>query len=379
MSAEIHVLLIDELTHFHYDDYEYLRTRVRSGEQRRLKIMAATNPGNIGHGWVKEYFHLPSGVPDSEIWSDVEDAEGIMSGEKRLFVPARVDDNPSETFRTSYKRTLNAIKDENLRRAQRDGDWSVFQGQVFLEWRHHKHVITEQELSSLVDLQHCQKYIGFDWGWRDPAVATWFALAPENESGVRHTYMYREIHQNETTPEDWARQIAAIIENEPIQWMALPHDCYAHHFGDKTIASVFSSIPYKIPVRPVQSLQKGAKMNRQTLLHQLLADSEDGTPYLRIHERCANFIRTVPDLPYSNSVGSPEEIDGRADDHDYDSATYALSLMRASGAMVIDPRPPKPRVPVGYTVDDNQQLADYHYDFGKALRNKNEGKDWKYR
>jgi hypothetical protein len=377
-SAEIHVLLLDELTHFLLDDYEYLKTRVRATDGRRTRVMAATNPGGVGHGWVKDYFITVRDKDGHVVHTEPETPyTDPNSGFKRIFIPAKVDDHPIEAFRTSYGQILSAISDVNLRKALRDGDWATFQGQVYREWAPSKHILTLDQLDETIDLQHCKKYIGFDWGWRDPAVATWIALAPENQWGVRHMYLYREIHQNETTPEDWAKQIADIVASEPVEWMALPHDCYAHHFGDKTIASVFSSNPYRLPIRPVQSLQRGAKMNRQTLLHQLLADSADGTPTLQVSERCPSFIRTVPDLPYSDTV--PEEIDGKADDHDYDSATYALSLMKASGAFVVDPKPPQPRVPTGYTVDSNQRLVDYHYDFGKALRGNDQGKDWRHR
>jgi hypothetical protein len=71
-GAEIHVLLMDELTHFTEVVYRYLRSRVRMvGMKDRMpeeirarfpRIIAASNPGNIGHAWVKKAFidgHVP--------------------------------------------------------------------------------------------------------------------------------------------------------------------------------------------------------------------------------------------------------------------------------------------------------------------------------
>ncbi len=47
----------DELTHFTWDEYSYLFSRNRpSGKGTRVYIRATTNPGGIGHGWVKERF-----------------------------------------------------------------------------------------------------------------------------------------------------------------------------------------------------------------------------------------------------------------------------------------------------------------------------------
>ena len=63
-GAEIHVLLIDELTLFTENIYRFLRGRVRLGglqvpKEYRHKlplILCGSNPGNIGHAWVKAMF-----------------------------------------------------------------------------------------------------------------------------------------------------------------------------------------------------------------------------------------------------------------------------------------------------------------------------------
>lgn len=335
MSSEIHVLLIDELTHFYYDDYEYLRTRVRSGQNRRLRIMCATNPGNRGHGWVKEYFNLPNGIANSEILSDVYNPDGTKSEDKRLFIPAMVEDNPSDTFVKSYKRTLNQIQDENLRRAQLNGDWSVFQGQVFLEWRRNSPVI--DYLPSDLDLNDCTRYVGFDWGWRDPACAIWIAVAPPNELKVRHIYVYKEVYRNQTTSEDWAVMLKSEFNRDNVRAIVLPHDCFSSKGGEKTVAQVFQQ--YDLPIRPANNQTNGARLMRQALLHQLLAVSPDGKPYLQVHRNCENLVRTVPDLTYDAVNGMfTEQIADYQDDHAYDSLTYALMVATESArAQIIDP------------------------------------------
>lgn len=374
MSAEIHVLLIDELTHFHYDDYEYLRTRVRSGDDRRLKIMSATNPGNVGHGWVKEYFGLPNGVPTGTILTQANDAEGNLTTETRLFIPAKVDDNPSENFRVTYKRTLNNIKDENLRRAQRDGDWSVFQGQVFLEW--HKNNPIFEKLPAGLKLADCDKFIGFDWGWRDPAVAVWLARAPENEFGVRHLYAYREIHESQRTPKWWGETIADIIKDEPVEYMVLPHDCFSSQQGHRTIASIFGD--FDIPYVRADSMNHAAKMHRITILHEYLAMSDDGTPTLQFHKtNMINSVRTIPDLPYSDT--RPEEINDKADDHDYDAVTYALMVIDDQESWLVSPNPPKDKhKETPYYGGPNGTVVGNHIDIGAAL-NENQERDWRIR
>lgn len=367
-SAEIHVLLIDELTHFLEDDYEYLKTRVRSDQYPRLRVMACTNPGNVGHGWVKDRF-IKSKDPNIDMQPEVAYTD-VQSGLSRIFIPAKVTDHPSEKFKENYLRVLNAIKDEQLRSALRDGDWDVFEGQVYTEWKKEKHVI--QKLP--VDLDVCKKYIGFDWGYNDYACATWIAEAPESQDGVKHLYVYREIYDRQKTPTWWAEQIAEIIRTEPVEYMILPHDCFSHLGGNQTIARTFSD--FDVPHLRADSLSHAAKLHRQALLHQLLEVSADGTPYIQFHKNVANNIRTIPDLPYSDT--KPEEISERSEDHAYDSLTYALMVI-TDGESWIYNTDGLPRIgrKQSYLVDDTRGFS---YDMAAAIKINalEDDRDWRY-
>ncbi len=367
-SAEIHVLLIDELTHFLFDDYDYLKTRMRSDTEHRIRVMGATNPGNVGHGWVKDYF-IQSNNPDinrvaEEVWTDPQ------TRISRMFIPAKVDDHPSEAFRESYKRVLNAINDEQLRRALLEGDWDQFEGQVFTEWDKKIHVIDTLP----VDLELCQKYVGFDWGFNDYACATWFAVAPENQKGARHIYAYREVYDRQRTPESWAQEVASYIKEEPIEYMILPHDCFSHLGGNQTIARTFGD--YDIPYVRADSLSHAAKMHRIALMHQLLSLSQDGTPTLQFHRHCANTIRTVPDLPYSET--RPEEISANADDHAFDAATYALMVITDAEGWIVNPKQPK-RNKESFVINDQGIAEGLNLNIGQALeRSQREYRDWRH-
>ena len=63
-GAEIHVLLIDEFTHFHAPMYRFLRSRVRmvglevpaNFKGRFPRILCRANPGKVGHLLVKSSF-----------------------------------------------------------------------------------------------------------------------------------------------------------------------------------------------------------------------------------------------------------------------------------------------------------------------------------
>ena len=57
-GIEIQALYFDELTGFEKEIYDFLKTRLRAKRDLGVRplVRSASNPGNIGHGWVKSYF-----------------------------------------------------------------------------------------------------------------------------------------------------------------------------------------------------------------------------------------------------------------------------------------------------------------------------------
>ena len=90
-------IAFDELTHFTWDEYSYMFSRNRpSGSGTRVYIRSTTNPGGIGHSWVKERF-ITAAPPLTPIESrmNIVNPEGklITVSRNRIFVPSTVFDN----------------------------------------------------------------------------------------------------------------------------------------------------------------------------------------------------------------------------------------------------------------------------------------------
>jgi len=223
-----------------------------------------------------------------------------------------------------------------------------------------------------------------DWGYNDPASFHWILLLPENDMGVRRVYIYRELYENKRTPESWAYELAERFKEEPIDYMVLPHDAYSHLGGRQTIASTFEDTFNRLcgfgQVKLVQakSLVAGARQSRQAIMHHLLSEAPDGKPYLQILRVCKNLIDTLPTLTYSQT--KPEDIDAHADDHAYDSATYALMTVIDLESMVIDGSSPVISAKKSYMVDSSNRIEDFRIDISKAIQESTSGgdKDWRY-
>ena len=120
-SAEFQFIGFDELTQFRKDQYTYMFSRLRriKGVEIPLRIRAATNPGGVGHVWVKDRWNLPTG--------DTGDPE-------RVFIPAKLEDNP-HLDQDMYEKSFDNLNE--LTRAQlRHGDWDAqsFGGKLDPAW-----------------------------------------------------------------------------------------------------------------------------------------------------------------------------------------------------------------------------------------------------
>lgn len=118
-GSEFQLVAFDELTQFTETQYSYLFSRLRrlNDSDVPIRMRSGSNPGGIGHDWVKQRFHLYA----EPIRRDELNAE---SG--RAFVPARLEDNP-HVDAVSYAEALNQL--DPVTRAQlRAGDWSVNAG-----------------------------------------------------------------------------------------------------------------------------------------------------------------------------------------------------------------------------------------------------------
>jgi len=108
----------DELTHFTETEYRYLFSRLRRHPDSRIppRVRGASNPGGVGHRWVKRRFI--ERLPDPE---DPEDTPEKCAA--RIFIPAKLRDNPGIDYQ-AYVEALNQL-DPQERAQLLDGDWDA--------------------------------------------------------------------------------------------------------------------------------------------------------------------------------------------------------------------------------------------------------------
>ena len=179
-SSEFLFIGIDELTHFTLRQWQFLTSRNRCPVRDSRPCMAgATNPGNIGHAWVKSLFI------DKQLAPGMEPRE--YDANDYAFISARVWDNPIYANDPSYLKSLQQLPDF-YRRAFLDGDWSVFAGQYFTDFDPSRSVIRAEAIAAE---KWWPRWISVDWGFEHPAAVYWHTAAPNCHSLVNEEQRHR--------------------------------------------------------------------------------------------------------------------------------------------------------------------------------------------
>ena len=174
-GAEIHVLLMDELTLFTEAIYRFLRGRVRLGglnvpskyKHKLPLVLCGSNPGNIGHAWVKKMF--VDYAPPMAITRTPDEEGGML----RQYIPAKLADNPTLTENDpDYEARLAGLGNPALVAAMKSGDWDIIDGAYFSEFERSRHVLKPFTIPA-----HWPRIMAFDWGYAKPFCVLWGAVS----------------------------------------------------------------------------------------------------------------------------------------------------------------------------------------------------------
>jgi len=339
-GAEIHVLLIDELTHFSEVIYRFLRNRVRAVGIRVPekyqdcfpRIVCGSNPGNIGHQWVKTSF-----VDNAEDMA-IRRMSASEGGMKRQFIRAQLEDNPSmQEDDPSYEMRLEGIGTEAQVKAMRWGDWEIIEGAFFDNFNERRHVLRPVELPD-----HWLRFRAADWGSAKPFSVGWYAVAsddwqhPDGQVVPRGALVrYREwygVHENPdgTFQPDVGVKMTAEQVAKGILDREARDEKISHGVIDPAAFQVISgpSIGETMAMRGVhfhaadnrRVATRGAMGGWDQVRTRLDGDAE-GRPMLFLFKTCKHAIRTLPAVQHDEN--RPEDVMTDSEDHAVDEIRYA--------------------------------------------------------
>ena len=338
-GSEIHVALFDELTHFTEYQYRFLRGRVRcSGleipeKYRDLipRIEAGSNPGSVGHQWVKKAFiRTPF-----EVYRSDKSEGGMM----RQYIPARLHDNP-DLLRNdpTYEQRLDGLGSPSLVRAMKEGDWDIFAGQYFSEWRREIHVLPRT--FKIEDWWN--KFGAYDHGYNHPFVFGAYAV-----DGDGNVIKFAEAGDRGKKPDQIVDAIKGCCDGAENMTIWAGHDCWSKQKdGGPAIVEAFYDLGLDFVQANIDRIQ-GAQQLR---LHLDWRMDEKGEyikrPKFYVTENCIRTINCIPAMIYDTK--RPEDVlkvnateaDPWCGDDPYDETRYAL-MSRPRLSVIDEPPPPR--------------------------------------
>lgn len=242
------------------------------------------------------------------------------------------------TCNPGYLKRLEALPPAK-RRAHLEGDWNVYEGQVFAEWRDDPAHYADGKWTHVIepfDIPDTWRvYRSFDFGYAKPFSVGWWAVdfdgrlyrilelygcvPGEPDTGVRWTpeQIFTQIRTTETThPYLRGRDIRGVAD--PAIWDASRGDSIAD-IADR----------YGVYFEPGDHKRLPGWMQ----VHYRLAFDAAGLPMLYVFRNCRDTRRTLPLLRYD--AHAPEDVDTRQEDHIADEIRYLCQS---------DPIAPRPMV-----------------------------------
>jgi len=354
---EIHVLLIDELTTFTELIYRYLRFRVRMvgidlpekyrkggiGPDGRVnphnlfpRVLCGSNPGNVGHHWVKRTFGLESAAGISNP-TKMPDIEGGLS---RQYIHARYSDNPiGMDDDPAYLARMRGLADQALVRAMEEGDWNIIAGGFFPEFSLSRHVLKVQKLPKAI---FTRLFEAADWGSARPFSVGWYGIADEpwraegtlgntitvpRGSLVRYREWYgmKEGQDNrglKIPVENWA---VGVVQRSPVEenyrYMTADPSMWSEDGGPSLAERAAKTLEggRKLPVMRPADNKRGPGWDQ--FRARLQGDPGVEIPLLFLMDNQPHAIRVIQSVQHDEL--DLEDLDTDQEDHPVDEIRYA--------------------------------------------------------
>lgn len=319
-------IAVDELTQYATPyAWDYLRSRLRTTDKHLTVYQRATsNPGSVGHQWVKKMFIDPAPWGKPFIATDIETQKELIYPEnhpnpalagkplfKRRFIPGKLKDNPYLYEDGKYEGNLLSLP-EHQRKQLLDGSWDIIEGAAFSEFNREVHVVKAFPVP-----QSWRKFRAADYGYSSQAACVWIAISPDGQLIV-----YRELYTRLLNAAKFGQRVLDMERGDDGLSYGIMDSSVFHNKGDVGVSIAEQMMQVGCFWRP-SDRSKGSRKNGKNELHRRLEVNEfSNKPGLVIMDNCVNLIAQLPLLQLSKT--DPEDVDTHGEDHLYDALRYGL-------------------------------------------------------
>lgn len=312
-GQEYDVIFLDEATQLSEYQMKSIAACLRGVNTFPKRMYFTCNPGGQGHGYIKRVFI-------DRKFNENEDPDDYV------FISAKVKDNYA-LMKTNpdYVKQLEALPPK-LREAWLDGNWNIFEGQFFEEFKDDPSHYIDRRWTHVIepfDIPLDWKiYRSYDYGYAKPFSVGWWAVDYEgtlyrilelygctknpNEGVKWDVYKQAEkVHEIETQHPMLAGRKITGGPADPAIWDGQRGDSIADVFAKQRIY-----------------WDKGdhARIAGWMQMHYRFSFDDNGIPSMYIFKNCEAFIRTIPLMVYDET--NVEDLDTDLEDHVADEARY---------------------------------------------------------
>ena len=328
-GAEYDVIFLDEATQLQEIWIKKINACVRGVNRFPKRTYYTCNPGGAGHGYIKRLF-IDRKYEDGENPDDYSFIQALVTDNKALMAS-----------QPDYRKQLESLPPK-LRAAWLYGQWDVYEGQFFEDFRltpdaekcrdagisvedaarqgRWTHVIEPLDLNA-GSRRGWEIYRSYDFGYEKPFSCAWWAVDYDGT-----IYRIMELYGCTDTPNEgvkWTpdqqfREIKRIEQQHPwlagknIQGVADPA------IWDKSRGESIAETAIRCGVyfRPGDNARIAGWMQ----CHYRLQFDANGYPRMYVFSNCRGFIRTVPLMMYDQH--KVEDLDTKLEDHICDEWRY---------------------------------------------------------
>lgn len=311
-GTEVDVLFIDEATQLTEEQYDRMKAFVRGVNDFPKRMYLTCNPGGVGHAFVKRLF-IDKAYKSGENAEEYSFIRSLVTDNKAL-----MESDPE------YIKQLEALPPK-LRKAWLEGDWDIFEGQFFEEFRDNSDGYLTRKFTHVIEPFDIPRewniYRSFDFGYRKPFSCDWWAVDFDGRA-----YLILQLYGCTDTPNDGVKwhpdrifsEIHRIetehkwLKGKNIRGVADP-SIWDESRGEAIIESADRNFVY---------FDKGdnKRLPGWMQCHYRLSFDDEGYPMVYFFKSCTAAIRTLPLLQYSERI--PEDLDTEQEDHFADSFRY---------------------------------------------------------
>jgi hypothetical protein len=369
MSQQYDWIGFDELTQFEKDQYDYISSRARSGDpvlRPMVKVRSMSNPlaprdgmENISVSdphWVRERFVRPAPQGNVILYRDHKLSDGSTQKRTRIYVPAKLSDNPNKEFVRDYEASL-MDRPPHIRKIMLEGDWFYTLGAFYGEdiWDPSLHICRPFRVPD-----DWPRFRSMDWGFKSPGCVLWWAMDPDH-----NLFCEREFTFQFKMDKEVAREIRRIeLDMNSRLWRdgrsiltgAADKQIWEER-GDSGRSK--AEVMGDLGVDWVRADQRSRASNAQRLAKRLLDHhNRSTTPGLVFMESCVKTIQTLPSIQVDPH--NPEEPLKGGPDHHHDAACYACAYASHGAIGVTSSRESR-------TVDETEHEDRGQYGYGSVI------------